>query len=424
MTRARCTFVPPYLLRRLAETDPAAARTLELDERIRAARGAGRGDRSAVAAGPAWTVHTAGNSETLPGQKARAAGEPEVGDPAVDEAAAAVTATLALYDEVYGRDSYDGNGHPVSLTVHYGRDYSNAFWDGTQLVFGDGDGRVFERFTKPVDVLAHELTHAVTEHTAGLVYEGQSGALNESVSDVFAACLKQRLLGQDSGEADWLIGAGLFRPGIEARGLRDMAAPGTAYDDPLLGKDPQVGHLDDYVETTEDNGGVHLNSGIPNRAFHLAATAIGGASWDGAGRVWYAALTGGRVRPDTDFVGFAAATVDAAGDHTDAVRQAWQDVGVGAAQGQRRVRVRRTGGFIGRPVESTLELAEDDTRSTEIATLIDRVDPAGLRETPQQPDRFSYEFDLDDGRTLNVREQDLTDDLRRIADLVLRAQES
>jgi Zn-dependent metalloprotease len=335
-----------------------------------------------------------------------------------------VTATLALYDEVYGRDSYDGNGHPVSLTVHYGRDYANAFWDGTQLVFGDGDGRVFERFTKPVDVLAHELTHAITEHTAGLVYEGQSGALNESVSDVFAACLKQRLLGQDSGEADWLIGAGLFRPGIEARGLRDMAAPGTAYDDPLLGKDPQVGHLDDYVETTADNGGVHLNSGIPNRAFQLAATAIGGASWDGAGRVWYAALTGGRVRPDTDFVGFAAATVDAAGDHTDAVRQAWQDVGVTAAQGRRRVRVRRTGGFIGRPVESTLELADDDPRSTEIAALVDRVDPADLRETPQQPDRFSYEFDLDDGRTLNVREQDLTDDLRRIADLVLRAQDT
>ncbi len=127
MTRARCTFVPPYLLRRLAETDPAAARTLELDERIRAARGAGRGDRSAVAAGPAWTVHTAGNSETLPGQKARAAGEPEVGDPAVDEAAAGVTATLAMYDEVYGRDSYDDNGHPVSLTVHYGRDYSQRF---------------------------------------------------------------------------------------------------------------------------------------------------------------------------------------------------------------------------------------------------------------------------------------------------------
>ncbi|MFC6345541.1 M4 family metallopeptidase, partial [Nocardioides hankookensis] len=182
------------------------------------------------------------------------------GDEAVDEAATGITGALALFAEVYGRASYDGAGAPVSLTVHYGQDYDNAFWDGVQLVFGDGDGRVFERFTKPVDVLGHELTHAVTEHTAGLVYEDQPGALNESVSDVFAACLKQRLLGQSADQADWLIGAGIFVPGIAARALRDMAAPGTAYDDPALGRDPQVGHLDDYVSTSEDNGGVHLNS--------------------------------------------------------------------------------------------------------------------------------------------------------------------
>ena len=424
MTRVTCHFVPPYLLRRLAEADDACARTLVVDERIREVRRQRRtGAAPEVAGGPAWTVHSAGNTETLPGEKVRAAGEPESGDAAVDEAAEGVTATLALFAEVYDRDPYDGNGHPVSLTVHYGRDYANAFWDGTQLVFGDGDGRVFERFTKPVDVLAHELAHAVTEHTAGFVYENQPGALNESMSDVFAACLKQRVLGQDAGEADWLIGEGLFRPGVQARGLRDMAAPGTAYDDPALGKDPQVGHLDDYVETTDDNGGVHLNSGIPNRAFQLAATAIGGATWEGAGRVWYAALTGDRVGGETDFAGFAAAAVAAAGDHADAVRGAWEEVGVQpAAAARRRVRVRRTGGFIGRPVESALELADDDPRAAEVAALLDRVDPAGVRRTPQQPDRFSYEFDLD-GRSVSVREQDLTDDLRRIADLVLGAGE-
>ncbi len=169
-------------------------------------------------------------------------------------------------------------------TVHYGQDYVNAFWDGTQLVFGDGDRRVFDRFTKPVDVLGHEFSHGVVQHTAGLVYQGQPGALNESVADVFAACLKQRLLAQTPAQADWLIGEGLFLPGVRARALRDMAAPGTAYDDPVLGRDPQVGHMDDYVETTDDNGGVHLNSGIPNRAFQLAATSIGGNTWAGAGR--------------------------------------------------------------------------------------------------------------------------------------------
>src|SRR3954447_19174863 len=288
MSRTRCTFVPPYLLRRIAEARgdaPPRLRTLEVDERLRTARmlrppGA---TQTVLGAGPAWTVHTAGNTASLPGTKVRAAGEPDSGDPAVDEAAYGIAGSLALFSEVYGRASYDGQGAPVSLSVHYERDYDNAFWDGTQLVFGDGDGDVFGRFTEPVDVLGHELTHAVTERTAGLEYQGQPGALNESVSDVFACCLKQRLLGQSALEADWLIGEGPFLPGIRARGLGDMAAPGTAYDDPALGKDPQVAHLDDYVETTDDNGGVHLNSGIPNRAFQLAATAIGGRA-PGGGR--------------------------------------------------------------------------------------------------------------------------------------------
>ena len=231
------------------------------------------------------------------------------------------------------RDSHDDAGALVSLTVHYGSRYNNAFWDGTQLVFGDGDGRVFERFTKPVDVLAHEFSHAVVEHTAGLVYRGQSGALNESVADVFASCLKQRLLGQEAADGDWLIGEGIFTPSIKARALRDMAAPGTAYDDPELGADPQVGHMDDYIETADDNGGVHLNSGIPNKAFQLAAVAIGGSAIEGAGRIWYDALVGDAVPEDADFATFAAATVAAAGQHADAVREAWAQVGVEPAAG-------------------------------------------------------------------------------------------
>src|SRR3954469_9292656 len=319
----RCNFIPPYLLARVAPG------SLAVDEALRAGRAVPVEERTPVLVTPAaWTVHTADQGTALPGRAVRSAGEPEVGDPAVDEAATGITGALALFAEVYGRSSYDGQGAPVSLSVHYERDYDNAFWDGTQLVFGDGDGDVFGRFTKPVDVLGHELTHAVTERTAGLEYHGQPGALNESVSDVFASCLKQRLLGQTALEADWLIGEGLFLPGVQARALRDMAAPGTAYDDPALGKDPQVGHLSDYVDTADDNGGVHLNSGIPNRAFQLAAVAIGGSTWEGAGRVWYAALTGGAVGPDTDFAGFAAATVAAAGEHADAVRSAWSEVGV------------------------------------------------------------------------------------------------
>ena len=320
----------------------------------------------------------------------RGSGDPASGDAAVDEAADGIDGALRLFAEVFDRSSYDGAGAAVSVTVHYGRDYDNAFWDGTQLVFGDGDGEIFDRFTKPVDVLGHELSHAVTEHSAGLRYQDQSGALNESVSDVFGSCLKQWLLGQTVDQADWLVGAGLFLPGVNARGLRDMANPGTAYDDPQLGKDPQGASMDDYIDTTDDNGGVHLNSGIPNRAFHLAATAIGGRSWEGAGAIWYAALTGGQVGPDTDFAGFAAATVAAAGDRqdwADAVRQAWETVGVTPVDGsttapttvepatdETLVVVRRTGGFAGRTTEGSVDLASHDARVPEVRTLVDRID--------------------------------------------------
>ena len=220
----------------------------------------------------AWVVHTARNGSTLPGQVVRSAGDAESGDPAVDEAADGVTATLSTYADAFARSSYDGNSAQVVLTVHYEQNYDNAFWNGTQLVFGDGDGTVFGRFTTPIDVLGHEFTHAVTQFTAGLDYQGQPGALNESVSDCFGMCVKQRALGQTADQADWLVGEGIFLPGVEARALRDMAHPGTAYDDSTLGRDPQVGDMADYVDTSDDNGGVHINSGIPNRAFYLAAT--------------------------------------------------------------------------------------------------------------------------------------------------------
>ena len=159
---------------------------------------------------------------------------------------------------------------PWSPPCTSARDYDNAFWDGTQMVFGDGDGVIFLPFTRSVDVIGHELAHGVTQYTSGLNYQDQSGALNESVSDVFGVLVKQRLLGQTADQADWLVGAELLAPGVNGVALRSMAAPGTAYDDPRLGKDPQPGHMRDYVDTTDDNGGVHINSGIPNKAFHVA----------------------------------------------------------------------------------------------------------------------------------------------------------
>ena len=437
-----CSFVPPYLLERIAASDPAAAdhcrATLANDQEFRAGREvpSQQGTAAAPAAGgPAWVVDTAANGSTLPGSVVRSAGQPASGDASVDEAADGITAILSLYADVYDRASYDGKGAEVVLTVHYEQGYDNAFWNGTQLVFGDGDGTIFGTFTKPVDVLGHELTHAVTQFTANLTYQGQSGALNESVSDCFGMCVKQRLLGQSAAQADWLVGEGIFLPGVKARALRDMANPGTAYDDPRLGKDPQVGDMADYVDTTDDNGGVHTNSGIPNRAFQLAATAIGGDTWDGAGRVWYAALTGGQVGADTDFAGFAEATVAAAGDHADAVRQAWTTVGVtpGASAAtttasgggaEQLVRVRRTGGIAGRTVEGSIDLSARTATTEAVRSLVDRIDlmePADP-EGPL-PDMFSYTFQIGD-HCATVPQHRLTADQRALADLLLDPERS
>ena len=428
----RCTFIPPWLAE-LVDGPEQAAR----DQELRARRAAGARSASTSTTGVsvdarAWTVHDAGSTTSLPGTPARSAGDPETGDVAVDEAATGIEATLAMFAEVLRRDSHDDAGAPVSLTVHYGSDYNNAFWDGTQLVFGDGDGRVFERFTKPVDVLAHEFSHAVVEHTADLTYRGQSGALNESVADVFASCLKQRLLGQEAGDGDWLIGEGIFTASVRARALRDMAAPGTAYDDPELGADPQVGHMDDYVETTADNGGVHLNSGIPNKAFQLAAVAIGGRALEGAGRIWYDALVGGDVSADADFAAFAAATIAAAGEHAEAVTAAWEQVGVtGSAStpvpdpvgagAVDVVRVRRSGGFAGRIEEGevSLEGADESVRS-----LVERIDldaaAASAAAYRQMPDMFVYTFQVADRDPVTLPEQALSGDLHELATLVLR----
>jgi Zn-dependent metalloprotease len=438
----RCQIIPPYLLEKLASSHPdpgtseTSSRTLEVDHRLRTRRiqqaAALVAPTVAWAEGP-FSVHTAKNGTELPGELVRRAGDPASGDVTVDEAYAGVEATLKMFEEVYGRSSYDGQGAPVVSTVHYERSYDNAFWDGTQLVFGDGDGQVFGRFTKPVDVLGHEFTHAVTQYTANLTYQGQSGALNESISDVFGSCLKQRLRGETAAEADWLIGEGIFMPSVQGVALRSMKEPGSAYDDPNLGKDPQVGSMADYVDTTDDNGGVHTNSGIPNRAFALAAVAIGGSSWDGAGKIWYDALTSG-IGADTDFAGFAAATVAAAEAVSPAAREAvasaWEQVGVTPAAGQAGsgsttdpaatptvVTVVRSGGFAG--VRQSGEMAlGDDPRTPEVESLIDQIDFRRVTAGEPQPDRFVYTFEVR-GEQVVLGEQDLTPELERLARLLL-----
>ncbi|MQY02718.1 M4 family metallopeptidase [Actinomadura macrotermitis] len=339
----RCTIVPPHMLEHVARAGDNAAlrdiarRTLVLSSTARTERRVLPLEPPSPTEDfvPDRTIDDARNREELPGETVRAEGGPATGDTAVDTAYDWLGVTFDFFEAAYRRNSIDGAGLPMISTVHYGRDYDNAFWNGEQMVYGDGDGTLFTAFTGPLDVTGHELTHGVTQYTAGLEYYGQSGALNESLSDVFGSLIKQWHRGQTADQADWLIGEGLLAPRVHGVALRSMKEPGTAYDDPQLGKDPQPGHMDDYVETYRDNGGVHINSGIPNRAFYLTAAAIGGNAWEKAGKVWYDTLTGGKLSSTADFKGFAAATLatatalygaDAA--ETAAVRQGWTGVGV------------------------------------------------------------------------------------------------
>lgn len=335
-------IVPGYLLANLAES----GRFTHAAEAARQTLVAGRPtyhstlelsideDGSLVAevsAAPTRTIYDAQNTERLPGLIVCEEDDPPVADAAVNEAFDGLGATFRLLIEAFERDSLDGAGAPLHATVHYGEDYDNAFWDGARMVFGDGDGEVFRGFTLSVSVIGHELGHGVIQTSSGLVYQGQSGALNESIADVLGVLTEQHLQNQTADQATWLIGEGIFTDAVQGRALRSMIEPGTAYDDDELGKDPQPGHMRDYVDTLEDNGGVHINSGIPNRAFALTATTLGGHAWEHAGAAWYRALTSG-ISPESTFIEFAEATLAAGADLGDdveaAIAAAWREVGV------------------------------------------------------------------------------------------------
>ncbi len=343
-------FLPPYILTEIIARGSdqqrlRAQQTALLSDQFRTQRQAVA--RRAIprvtveVAGKQRVVYTANFTSSLPGTIVRQEGGPPTGDPAADEAYDGSGATYDLFWEVFQRNSVDGNGMRLDSTVHYQRGYDNAFWNGQQMVYGDGDEdlppdqRLFNRFTIAVDVIGHELTHGVTQYTSNLVYQNQPGALNESFSDVFGSLVKQRQLVQTAVAADWIIGEGLFTANVHGVGIRSMEAPGTAYDDPVLGKDPQPEHMNNYVNTASDNGGVHINSGIPNHAFYLAAVALGGFAWEKAGHIWFASLL--RIGSNASFQDAANLTYTVAGElygkaslEQQAVSNAWDMVGIKA----------------------------------------------------------------------------------------------
>lgn len=347
-------ILPPHMLKEIILNGTPAQRefamlTMAASEQFRGQRHATRDFASVLAFAPTTgkerIVYDAQQGSKLPGVPVRREGDPPVADPAVNEAYDGCGLTYDLFSEIYGRNSIDGKGLRLDSTVHYMKGYDNAFWNGQQMVYGDGDEdlpesqRLFNRFTASIDIIGHELTHGVTEYEAKLAYFGQSGALNESMSDVFGSLVKQYQRKQTAAEADWIIGEGLFTSNIHGVGIRSMKAPGTAYDDPIIGKDPQPAHMKDYVNTVEDNGGVHINSGIPNHAFYITALEIGGYAWERAGNIWYIALRD-KLTAASDFQQAADLTFQTAGQlygedsaEQRAVKKGWAEVGITVGSG-------------------------------------------------------------------------------------------
>ncbi|MCX0501320.1 M4 family metallopeptidase [Erwinia billingiae] len=331
--------IPPYILRKIIDNgsgqqQSCARNTLVHVQTLMAENWIKpEGTTNATPGEVQREIYDSEQTQNLPGTLVRREGQPAGSDIASTEAYDYLGFTYDFFWQAYQRNSLDNQGLTLKGTVHYGKDYQNAFWNGQQMVFGDGDGEIFNRFTIALDVVGHELAHGVTETEAGLIYFEQAGALNESLSDVFGSLVKQFHQKQTADQADWIIGEGLLAEKIKGKGLRSMSAPGTAYDDPLLGKDPQPADMKGYIQTRDDNGGVHLNSGIPNRAFYLAAKALGGYAWELAGYAWYDTVCDKTLPQNADFKTFAGFTIKHGEKRfnksvAQAIEEAWKQVGV------------------------------------------------------------------------------------------------
>ncbi|HEY9405497.1 MAG TPA: M4 family metallopeptidase [Pyrinomonadaceae bacterium] len=258
-----------------------------------------------------------------------------------------------VYDYFYnthGRRGIDGAGGPayytaadgvtglISSKVHYGVSYNNAFWNGSYMTYGDGDGSSFSPLVT-LDICGHEMQHGITERTANLTYANESGALNESWSDVFGAMVERYAKGQTSNT--WKIGEQCYTPGIAGDALRYMDNPHSASNSGYTADDDPDHYAERYTGTG-DSGGVHINSGIANKAFYLVAVggthhrggSMTGIGADAAAKIWYRALTT-YMTSSTNFKGARTATLNAAAalygsgsTNYNAVANAWNLCGV------------------------------------------------------------------------------------------------
>ena len=328
-------FIPQYVLGAIADRNEAPI------EKEQATQQALITNKAAPSTSVQRKIYDCKETGDLPGTLVRSEGQARIKDRQVNNCYDGFKITHDFFSTVFERNSLDGKGLPLTGSVHYKprntpAGYNNAYWDGeaNRMVFGDGDHITFDYLTDSLDVIAHELSHGFVQYSSPLLYQSQSGALNESCADVFGSMVEQWHMRQTVEDADWILGQTLFPVAFTGSALRSLKA-GKAYtDDPVFGTDPQPKHMDDIYEGPDDYEGVHINSGIPSHAFYLAAKALGGKSWEKAGKVWYKTMTSGKIPFRCDFKTFANVTVELAGSEfadasvRKAIRDAWVKVGV------------------------------------------------------------------------------------------------
>src|SRR5262245_53566772 len=281
----------------------------------------------ALAASPLVTVYDCKNTQSVPGTPVSNPGK--ASDPTAKRAFNETTSVAKFYHNVFNRNSIDNQGMTMMSSIHFGSNYNNAQWNGSQMIYGDGDNSIFTDFTGGNDVIGHELTHGVTQYSLQLDYSDEPGGLNESMSDCFGSMFRQWEKNQDVNSADWLIGSDIMGPVSKARGLtclRDMANPAAAH---CLAPQPTQ-----YSQITPGMD-PHYSSGPPNLAFYTACKTLGGKSWEKIGQVWYNSLTAFGPTPDMGMQAFADRTRQVANTKFSstpavaaAVDQGWKSVGL------------------------------------------------------------------------------------------------
>jgi Zn-dependent metalloprotease len=244
-------------------------------------------------------------------------------DPSAVDAHAYAETTFDFYKKNFNRNSFDGKGSQIKSYVHVGKKWNNAAWDGEKMIYGDGDGKTFISLAGALDVIAHEITHAVTQYTANLQYQNEPGALNESMSDIIGVMVD---------DTNWLLGEDVYTPNKPGDALRSMSEP-TKYNQP--------DHYDDRYTGYQDNGGVHINSGINNKAAYLIAAGgthngitVNGIGREKTGTIYYRALTS-YLTPNSQFIDMRDAAIQSTTDlygansnEVKAVKNAYDSVGV------------------------------------------------------------------------------------------------